>query len=175
MLITLLSKRCLVYLREQICYCWIRYVSPNEDVSNYGVLAALAVRQLSSCMHNFICRVDAAGALRLEPPVEVRLPSMKVYTYIPVTQSIICRSVAEEMIQADQAAARRKATIGSAKASRPAVPKKTKRSEKPGFDDGQQIPAEDEPASHMLVTPSKDERQGDSRNAASTDKRSRHR
>ncbi len=72
-----------------------RYVSPDEDKHNYGVLAACAVRMLSACMQNYVNRSEGVGALRLEPPGEVEAMTLKVYTYVAATQSIVCRSVVE--------------------------------------------------------------------------------
>jgi hypothetical protein len=158
-----------------------RYVSPSEDQSNYGVLAAFAVRQLSACMHNFIARVDAVGSLRLDPPVEVHVPSMKIYTYIPVTQSIVCRPVVEEVVRPEP---RRIAAIGRPKASRRATATKdevsksrrAKRGREHDDDDLLQSPVEDDAqgdTAELLATPRKDGRQGDGQAMESTVKRPR--
>lgn len=72
-----------------------RYVSPDEDKHNFGVLGACAVRMLSACMQNYVNRSEGLGALRLEPPGEMEVVTLKVYTYVAATQSIVCRSVVE--------------------------------------------------------------------------------
>lgn len=74
-----------------------RYVSPSDDDPNSGVLAAVAIRALARCYSNHMNKTDGLGMLRIPPPADLDLPPMKVYTYVPVTQTIIMRLVAEDV------------------------------------------------------------------------------
>ena len=56
----------------------------------------MAIRALAQCYQNHINKADGLGMLRLVPPADLELPPLKIYTYIPVTQSIIVRQIADD-------------------------------------------------------------------------------
>ena len=70
-----------------------RYSSPSPDSLNLGVLAAEAVREIAACFEAFVSRADGVGTLRMEPTAELETPPLKVYTFMPVTGQIMCRSL----------------------------------------------------------------------------------
>ena len=73
-----------------------RYVSPNPDKPNLGVLAADAVRVMARYIQNYVNHTEGIGALKLEPPGDLSVPALRTYVYIPVTGQIISRRPTSE-------------------------------------------------------------------------------
>lgn len=100
-----------------------RYVSPNPEKPNLGVLAADAVRVMARYIQNHVGHVEGIGALKLEPPGDLSVPPLRTYVYIPVTGQIISR-VPTGDDQDPQSAKKKNVASGSSSSTATSTPQK---------------------------------------------------
>ena len=82
----------------------IRYselVSPNVDNPEEGCLLAAAVLMLAPYIKNFV--LDIPGTIMVQPPYDIQLPPLRVYTFVQVTGRVLARTVgASDPIRAER-------------------------------------------------------------------------
>jgi len=61
-------------------------------VPNFGVVAAEAVRQLSQLVLNGV--LETPDSIRVMPVTPMELPALRQYYYVPGTDSVLARTVA---------------------------------------------------------------------------------
>lgn len=74
-----------------------RYVSPDQDSPNLGVLAAEGIRGIADMFKNYMGRHEGHGVIRLEVPETITSSPLKVYTYIPLTGQILVRHISGDV------------------------------------------------------------------------------
>lgn len=85
------SLRSLI-LHDQANVDYFDYKSPDDTQPMLGVLTAEGIRQLVPYLMNFAFRLDG---ISLETLRDVEAPALKVYTYIPLTNQIVKKSVCD--------------------------------------------------------------------------------
>lgn len=73
---------------------YFNYRSPEPDIPSMGVLAAEAVRQITAYLKNEVLGVPSSIKVPLTGPLELK--PVVVYTYMPVLNQIVRRTVREE-------------------------------------------------------------------------------
>jgi hypothetical protein len=100
---------------------YFNYRSPEADIPSMGVLAAEAVRQIVEYLKNEAFAVPATIKVPLTRPLD--LPPVAVYTYMPVLNQIVKRTVRDDPATSEgKGAAEGKEETDAAKKVVPDVP-----------------------------------------------------
>ena len=70
---------------------YTNYISPIPDDPEHGTMAAHAVGLLAPYIKNYV--LETAGSIMVPSPIQINVPPLQTFTFIPITGRVIARTV----------------------------------------------------------------------------------